>query len=228
MSLPFSLVAYLFATLAVAEPIDKALLWGPYRPNLYFGIRPRIPTGPIFGLMWGTTENGKLNPQTLRHACEQSDGMAGYGWTTYDARNGGVQTISDPGNTVNLTVEFAKFPDRIGDWSVRVRGVPLGDVKSWNISMIFYLGVENASGNESSAIQCSSTSAGAVSCLGDTPGLGQYSSLMPPPISKGKIRTVVKSMKVANDRLWEAKCERLISICTTGSDCYHPRLQAKK
>lgn len=31
---------------------DESLLWGPYKPNLYFGVRPRLPAGLWTGLMW--------------------------------------------------------------------------------------------------------------------------------------------------------------------------------
>jgi len=31
---------------------DDTLLWGPYRPNLYFGVRPRLPKSLSTGLMW--------------------------------------------------------------------------------------------------------------------------------------------------------------------------------
>jgi Glycosyl hydrolase family 63 N-terminal domain len=31
---------------------NSSLLWGPYRPNLYFGVRPRIPKSLLAGLMW--------------------------------------------------------------------------------------------------------------------------------------------------------------------------------
>ena len=32
---------------------DAALRWGPYRPNLYFGVRPQIPDTLLMGMMWG-------------------------------------------------------------------------------------------------------------------------------------------------------------------------------
>lgn len=32
---------------------NQSLLWGPYKPNLYFGVRPRLPEGLWTGLMWG-------------------------------------------------------------------------------------------------------------------------------------------------------------------------------
>ena len=48
------------ATAVVSEPVgetDKSLLWGPYRPNLYFGIRPRLPQSLMTGLVWFSTAN---------------------------------------------------------------------------------------------------------------------------------------------------------------------------
>lgn len=40
----------------IARQNNQSLLWGPYRPNLYFGVRPRIPKGLMTGLMWGKIE----------------------------------------------------------------------------------------------------------------------------------------------------------------------------
>jgi hypothetical protein len=49
-----------FANAQVAD-IEKAtnasLLWGPYRPNLYFGVRPRIPKSLMGGLLWTRVED---------------------------------------------------------------------------------------------------------------------------------------------------------------------------
>lgn len=36
---------------------NQSLLWGPYRPNLYFGVRPRIPKSLMGGLMWAKVDN---------------------------------------------------------------------------------------------------------------------------------------------------------------------------
>ena len=41
----------------VARNANQSLLWGPYRPNLYFGVRPRIPKSLMGGLMWSKVEN---------------------------------------------------------------------------------------------------------------------------------------------------------------------------
>lgn len=36
---------------------NQSLLWGPYRPNLYFGVRPRIPESIMAALMWAKVDN---------------------------------------------------------------------------------------------------------------------------------------------------------------------------
>src|SRR5271168_444185 len=41
----------------VSETSNSSLLWGPYRPNLYFGVRPRIPRSLMGGLMWAKVDN---------------------------------------------------------------------------------------------------------------------------------------------------------------------------
>ncbi|MAD83193.1 MAG: hypothetical protein CL912_09515 [Deltaproteobacteria bacterium] len=41
----------------VARKSNDSLLWGPYRPNLYFGVRPRIPKSLMGGLMWSRVDN---------------------------------------------------------------------------------------------------------------------------------------------------------------------------
>jgi mannosyl-oligosaccharide glucosidase len=60
------LTAFLFVAAAddtaivykeIARSSNQSLLWGPYRPNLYFGVRPRIPKSLMGGLMWSKVEN---------------------------------------------------------------------------------------------------------------------------------------------------------------------------
>ena len=40
----------------IARANNQSLLWGPYRPNLYFGVRPRIPKSFMGGLMWAKVD----------------------------------------------------------------------------------------------------------------------------------------------------------------------------
>jgi len=41
----------------IGRQSNDSLLWGPYKPNLYFGIRPRIPKSFTGGLMWAKVDN---------------------------------------------------------------------------------------------------------------------------------------------------------------------------
>lgn len=40
----------------IARAQNNSLLWGAYRPNLYFGVRPRIPKSFMGGLMWAKVD----------------------------------------------------------------------------------------------------------------------------------------------------------------------------
>ena len=59
--LTYALLAQLSVVDAQVAEIEKAsndsLLWGPYRPNLYFGVRPRIPKSLMGGLLWTKVED---------------------------------------------------------------------------------------------------------------------------------------------------------------------------
>lgn len=35
---------------------NDSLLWGPYRPNLYFGVRPRLPESLSASLLWSNLD----------------------------------------------------------------------------------------------------------------------------------------------------------------------------
>lgn len=60
MQLSVVLVGLAIAAPVLSATVDSSLysneaplLWGPYRPNLYLGIRPRVPESLFAGLMWG-------------------------------------------------------------------------------------------------------------------------------------------------------------------------------
>jgi len=50
----------------VAKAHNQSLLWGPYKPNLYFGVHPRIPKSFVGGLMWAKVDNF-ANAQNSEH-----------------------------------------------------------------------------------------------------------------------------------------------------------------
>lgn len=40
-----------------ARANNQSLLWGPYKPNLYFGVQPRIQESLSAGLMWAKVDD---------------------------------------------------------------------------------------------------------------------------------------------------------------------------
>lgn len=60
-----------------AKLSNESLLWGPYRPNLYFGVRPRIPKSLTTGLLWArvdsfeTVQNSMLLQEYFSHGLNQ-------------------------------------------------------------------------------------------------------------------------------------------------------------
>jgi mannosyl-oligosaccharide glucosidase len=70
--LPPTLLALLFTLLPPASAADhqvptndESLLWGPYRPNLYLGLRARMPKSLIAGIMWGKLEDVESSKQAI-------------------------------------------------------------------------------------------------------------------------------------------------------------------
>ena len=47
---------------------NESLLWGPYRPNLYFGVRPRIPKSLLTGLLWAKVDEF----QNVQHSTSET------------------------------------------------------------------------------------------------------------------------------------------------------------
>lgn len=44
-------------TAEIGRQNNQSLLWGPYKPNVYFGVRPRAPEGLWTGLMWSKVDD---------------------------------------------------------------------------------------------------------------------------------------------------------------------------
>jgi mannosyl-oligosaccharide glucosidase len=71
----------------IEKATNDSLLWGPYRPNLYFGVRPRIPKSLMGGLMWTRVEdytsvqNSKIARAGLYN--RPIDSVAGYRFQTH-------------------------------------------------------------------------------------------------------------------------------------------------
>ena len=54
-----------------AKLSNESLLWGPYRPNLYFGVKPRLPKSISTGLLWAKVDDFR-GAQESNVTCIQS------------------------------------------------------------------------------------------------------------------------------------------------------------
>ncbi|KAK0533947.1 Processing alpha glucosidase I [Tilletia horrida] len=136
---------------------NSSLLWGTYRPQVYFGMRPRLPKSLITGLLWSGLTDYKQAIQRVRHECSDQDGMAGYRWLYHDGRTFGVQTIDDTENNVRIETSFLKTGHHDGrdgkvdggNWAVRIKGSILDPAKDFpQISPVYYMALESMEGSE--------------------------------------------------------------------------------
>ncbi|KAI5124041.1 hypothetical protein M0805_003870 [Coniferiporia weirii] len=175
--LPLLLGPLLLSTSTIAAPSNdsQSLLWGTYRPNLYFGLRPRLPQSLMAGLIWHGTQDYQ-SFQKARHACDQGDGLSGYTWSEHDAREGGVQTLKDPHNNVIITTEFLKVQggEHGGSWAARIKGEPLEPGVPSRTSFMFYFGVDGLGGLEMTTDEDENGLEGPVEFSGSTPDLGEF------------------------------------------------------
>ncbi|KAM0153568.1 hypothetical protein ACHAQE_007617 [Botrytis cinerea] len=207
-------------TTEIAREQNSSLLWGAYKPNLYFGVRPRIPKSFTGGLMWAKVDNFVDVQHNFRHTCEQGDGMRGYGWEEFDARNGGKQTMYDESNGIDISTFFVKSPGgkHGGNWATRVRGkVRDGSPADLKTTMIFYASLEGLGSLTVANEQDDLGFEGEVNFNGDSDGLGEYKITVTPgrgfhPASehpsyqeKPLDRTFVHSLTIDEKLLWAAK-----------------------
>ncbi|KAJ1341408.1 hypothetical protein BSLG_003986 [Batrachochytrium salamandrivorans] len=95
--------------MAVRQAHNRSLLWGTYRPNLYFGTRSRTPETLLSGLMWFGVSDLQSQPwDNIRHSCEHDESLAGYAWTKHSGRSYGDQAISDIANNISMRTQFLK------------------------------------------------------------------------------------------------------------------------
>ncbi|VEU24430.1 DEKNAAC105619 [Brettanomyces naardenensis] len=117
---------------------EKSLLWGPYRPNLYLGIRSRLPESLIAGLVWFRADDYS-SVGDARHQCDSRDDMETFGWMDYDPRAGGSESIEDTKMGLSLKADFVKTGGG-ENWGLRVQGTAKD--KNAITSLVFYAGTE--------------------------------------------------------------------------------------
>lgn len=218
---------------------NDSLLWGPYRPNLYFGIRPRLPKSLMTALLWGRVEDFTSVQHNVRYTCEQHEGMAGYGWDAYDPRSGGVQTIHDRGNGIDLETSFVKMEG--GSWGARIKGTPRedaepgfgsqGGIQEIKTAVWFTLGAEGVGASlevDDAAAAAEAGVEGDLTFNGQTGDLGDFKIKFIEPEtnthplhnhpsykSKPLDHTFVHSVQVPEEGLWQSKGV-FIALSTVG------------
>ncbi|KAI1284290.1 family 63 glycoside hydrolase [Xylaria sp. FL0933] len=199
---------------------NQSLLWGPYRPNLYFGVRPRVPNGIATALSWVKVDNYVDVQGNVRYTCEQNEDMAGYGWEEYDTRRGGVQTIHDAKNQIDMTTMFVKIPGGAhgGSWAARIKGEPRDDAPpDLKTTVIFYLVTEGPDETIGVVDGTPTGFDGDVTFTGTSKDLGGYKFVVtkgkgahptsdhPASAQRDLEKTVVHSETVPFHHLWQAK-----------------------
>ncbi|KAG0705211.1 glycoside hydrolase [Suillus ampliporus] len=208
------------------------LIWGAYRPNLYFGLRPRLPQSLMTGLMWFGTQNYQSIAKA-RHACDQGDGLDSYTWTHFDPRQGGVQILQDSQNNVEITTELLKVPGGLhgGSWAARIKGAPIDPMRPSRISTIFYLGLEGLGGVDMVTDESENGIDGPVDFSGTTPDLGDFTiRIVDAPDNEAVTtgphseafeerlgKTHVAGLRLSPGQLWTAKDHIIQSIVTRAS-----------
>lgn len=123
----------------------SSLLWGPYRLNLYLGMRPRIPDSLMTGLFWFSADD-YTSILKAKHTCDQGDDFSKFSWSKFDPRAGGIEEISDNENHVDLQFEYVKAynPKDPNDqsWALRVKGTPHEGHEKAKTALVFYAGLE--------------------------------------------------------------------------------------
>lgn len=183
------------------------------------------------GLLWARVDDYQSVQHNFRHTCEQHEGMAGYGWERYDPRHGGVQTIHDAGNQIDITTSFFKETgegsgDKGGNWGVRIKGVPRADApEDLKSTVVFYASTEGQGLNNRLEVKNADDLQdggfdGDVVLQGENLGLGEYKIVVkgdegtenkhpshthPSGSDKDLGKTLVKSSTVPEDAIWQTK-----------------------
>ncbi|KAH8845931.1 hypothetical protein MCOR27_001113 [Pyricularia oryzae] len=204
----------------VAHLNNDTLLWGPYKPNLYFGVRSRTPKSLNMGLLWAKLDNYNEVQHHIRYTCEQNEGMAGYGWDEYDTRRGGVQTIHDAQNQIDISTSFVKIPGGAngGSWAARIKGELRPDAaKDAKTGVWLYItqeglgSLETVGSGDDNGFPDDFSLKGNSQTLGDykisvTKGTGEHPDGHE-ELSKERDlkKTSVQSISIPEEALWQAK-----------------------
>ncbi|KAF1921735.1 glycoside hydrolase [Ampelomyces quisqualis] len=150
--------------------------------------------------------------------------MARYGWSAYDVRTGGTQSIEDVQNKIDIAAEFVKKSTgpSAGNWALRIRGTPRKDAPAdLKTSVVFYVGMESMDTCTKCKLQSSEqlgpeedTSVHAANFWIEHPQLGTAGLHIPASMGDAERpeTMVVKSLNVSDNKLWQARSTFLNSL----------------
>ncbi len=157
----------------------------------------------------------------IRYTCEQNEGMKGYGWDEFDTRTGGVQSIHDIENGIDLTTSFVKIPGGAhgGSWAARIKGSLNDDAPKDRKTIVMLYLTQEGEGELAAAASDSEFGYAEddVELSGSSGVLGNYKLVVTKgeglqPTSdhalsdlRGPGQTVVRSLTYHDDVLWQAK-----------------------
>jgi mannosyl-oligosaccharide glucosidase len=116
---------------AVLSDNGSIPVWGTWSPNLYFGIKQRVPNGMRLGLAWHRLSDDLVQPLTsIRHACDQGDQLPFYSYTRHNGRSFAHQLLKDSYQEVGvdseLNLETSFLDSSEQGFSVRIKGTSSG------------------------------------------------------------------------------------------------------
>lgn len=154
-----------FNSSASAFVEDPALLWSTYAPQLYFGIKPRLPKSITNGLMWfGLNDYEGLNRESnssslpspftrltpllsslrsgVHHTTSSSPphefGLESYTYTSHIPRVGNTQRLIDSRNKLRVDTSFVNLNDGM-NWGARVE---MNGEEKTRMTGIWYISLE--------------------------------------------------------------------------------------
>ncbi|XP_019860909.1 PREDICTED: mannosyl-oligosaccharide glucosidase GCS1-like, partial [Amphimedon queenslandica] len=161
----------------------KERLWGSYRSNVYFGMRPRLPRSIVVGMAWMyglATPTGEVSLY-IRHTCQHADNLGRYGWGQHDGRSFGQQEITDSYMKLSTSFIINTLPGAPGEsWTARIRADSRSSENA-TLSLLFYVFNE---GTEELSFELGNSGSTIESITGDIDTIGNFRINFTPTVAR--------------------------------------------
>ncbi|WFD07739.1 mannosyl-oligosaccharide glucosidase [Malassezia vespertilionis] len=198
---------------------DPGTVWGTYRPQVLFGMRPRLPDSLVTGLAYFATRDYH-DVNNMRHSSAENQGIDGYGWTYHDGRTFGVQEIMDRANNYKIETSFVKtgHESSPGNWAVRIKGTVIDRDDPAELAVVYYIGSESPD----TTLSIHGTSDG-PSFSGTSPVFGNFTLKAVQPTINRYAHNVSPSytgIQAPYDEVWRGKEYVLSELATNFEQIY--------